>query len=315
MNPKLSIKLDIAQGGTRVDHALKAELQAQAPGLSRSTLKEWFKEGRVLLNGKKVTASHELRTGPHKIEIKDWHADALTPAAATPSTQGSFLPVVYEDEDILVLNKLSGIPSMPHQSDETETAVGSALARFPALKGVGKKPLEPGLLHRLDTGTSGLLAFAKSSDEFDRLRLSWKDGSVRKLYRAIVEIQNRAPEPPLMITTPLGHDEKSAKRMRALPPGENISIRGKPLPAKTRIISCRPVAGRNFDLHVEIFTGVMHQIRCHLSSMGWPVFGDPIYSNTTSSRLWLHHWRLSLPLKSGRPLQIEAPLPDGWGTG
>src|ERR671925_567284 len=85
------------------------------------------------------------------------------------SKRGPFLPMIYEDETLLVIHKASGVPSVPHDEDETETAVGAALAHTSALIGIGNRPLEPGLLHRLDTGTSGLLVFAKSQAEFTRL--------------------------------------------------------------------------------------------------------------------------------------------------
>src|SRR5690606_29289920 len=102
----------------------------------------------------------EIRMSPTDFE-------AASSTEALPSPEGSFITVIYEDEDLLVLNKPSGIPSVPHSAVETKTAVGSALAHYPRLAGVGTRPLEPGLLHRLDTGTSGCLAFAKNAAAFD----------------------------------------------------------------------------------------------------------------------------------------------------
>lgn len=240
----------------------------------------------------------------------------------TKSLQGSFLKVVYEDEDLLVLDKGSGIPSLPHSAQETETAVGSALAHWPALEGVGNKSLEPGLVHRLDTGTSGLLVFAKTQTEWERLRGLWRNREVQKIYRARVSLLEPLPSLktlPWVIQSPLAHSAKSSKRMLALPKGQTefrkSAIRGKPLPALTLVLEARPFIPENptatkqqAELTIEIKTGVMHQIRCHLASQGWPILGDPIYYSLNktepSSRLWLHAWKLSFRRQDGTCLNL-----------
>jgi 23S rRNA pseudouridine1911/1915/1917 synthase len=219
--------------------------------------------------------------------------------------------IVFENDELLVLNKPSGMPSLPLREGERGTAVEEALARCPSVAGVGKAGLEPGLLHRLDTGTSGLLAFAKTQAAFERLRALWKSGEVEKTYRAIVE---RGVSPlPARIETPLGRSAKSAKRMLAiLKPEHERRIRGKALPARTDIVRTESVlAGTKLDVEVRIHTGVMHQIRCHLASAGHPIAGDPVYGEA-ADRLWLHAWRLRLPLRSGVVLSLEAKLPDAW---
>lgn len=241
---------------------------------------------------------------------------------AAPSPQGCFLPVLYEDEDILILHKHSGVPSVPHSSTETNTAVNAALAHFPNLSQVGDNPLEAGALHRLDTGTSGILVFAKKQEEFIRLREAWKKRKVKKIYRALVDL--RSPPPPKIpyrIDFPLAHDAKSSKRMIALVPNKPIHsnrIRGNPRPAVTWI---RKVSGSDFEIEIE--TGVLHQIRCHLAALGWPIWGDPLYFKAKDEkippfrqdRLWLHAWRLQLPLKNAVSLTIESDLPEGWIEG
>ena len=224
--------------------------------------------------------------------------------------------MLYEDEKILVLNKESGIPSVPHSPSETESAVGSALAAFPALCDVGFGGLEPGLLHRLDTGTSGVLVFAKTSDEFRFLRSAWQNGQVRKIYRARVCCKDAdAPGPEIQeLRFLMAHDEKSTKRMVAFPEGIRAGsrYRGKPMETVTRITKIHSIRENVTDLEIEIETGVMHQIRCTLSALSWPILGDCIYGARPSSRLWLHAWKLELPRSHGSVLKLEAPLPQDW---
>lgn len=250
---------------------------------------------------------------------------------AKASLKGAFIPVVFENDALFVLDKPSGTPSIPQEADESETAVGAALAHFSEISEVGRMGLEPGILHRLDTLTSGLLVFAKSETEYRRLHSLWKKGAVRKYYRALVsqkisakktgkalsafELSEFQKSQPISISLPMGHNKKSSKRMVALFPNKkNPAIRGKPLPAVTIIHSSQVRENEIFDLELEIKTGVMHQIRCHLASEGWPIVGDPIYHGAPSSRLWLHAWKLEIPTESGEVLRIESKLPEGWVT-
>jgi 23S rRNA-/tRNA-specific pseudouridylate synthase len=192
-----------------------------------------------------------------------------------------------------------------------------ALAYFPALPRT--HPLEPGLLHRLDTGTSGALAFAKTSSAFSRYRSLWKS-EVRKTYRAIASPSEGARFSLSKISIPhdvrweIAHDAKSAKRMRVLDPNLELPmkqqlrrIRGKPQPAHTTLHRMTPLGPDLVDIEVQIHTGVMHQIRVHLTHLGLPLLGDELYKGQPSTRLWLHAWRLQI---DGHV--IEAPLPEGW---
>lgn len=307
----------------RADLAVLHALQSQAgqANLSRRSLKILFEAGQINVDGRRPSPSDVLPPGPHLLEVEEAALDRISKASgARPAENTGDLKVdiVYEDEVLLVLHKPSGMPSVPHSSAETETAVGFALARVPGISAIGPRGaesgLEPGILHRLDTGTSGLLVFAKTQPEFDRLRALWKGGKIRKTYRALSRpdaIQAPTPLPPrgLLIDVPLAHDTKSDKRMIVVRPGDR-HFRGEPLPARTRILDIQgdgPV-----DFFVEIETGVMHQIRCHLASIGWPIQGDPVYGGVPSRRLGLHAWRLALPHASGTELVLESRLPESW---
>jgi 23S rRNA pseudouridine1911/1915/1917 synthase len=307
-----TLKLEVAEDEVRLDVALLAELQKVAPYVSRASLKPWFKAGHVLLNERPAPASHLLRRGTHEVRLLRWSDSLAHGPRAQASQEGAFLPVVYEDDDLLVLHKLTGIPSVPQDGEEGRTAVGAALAYLPSLQSIGRGGFEPAILHRLDTGTSGLLVFAKTSAEFDRLRALWRDGHVNKTYRALTRTTAALPSLPLQIDYPLGHDAKSARRMVALLPGRAREIRGEPIPALTHLRRVREINPGYYDLEVEIVTGVMHQIRCHLAALGLPLLGDEIYRGVPSSRLWLHAWRLAIPLHGGQTLTLEAALPPQW---
>ncbi|MCM2279231.1 MAG: RluA family pseudouridine synthase [Oligoflexia bacterium] len=317
----LNFTLRIEPGAppARLDGVVLAQARALAPSLSRASLKELFRKGRVRVAGRPLAASDQLPAGLYAITISEVDPRELESREARPSVQGSFLRVAHEDERLLILDKTSGTPSVPHAPEETETAVGAALAHAPGLKGVGRGGLEPGLLHRLDTGTSGLLAFAKSQAEFERLRALWSGGEVRKTYRAVAQAgpSARPLRAPLELRLELAHDPDSAKRMVALAPGRKLRHRGKPLPTLTRIQKIRELSETLLDLEIEIQTGVMHQIRCTLASLGWPILGDPIYRGAPAPRLWLHAWKLELPCEKeegGTRLLVESPLPKDWPT-
>jgi 23S rRNA pseudouridine1911/1915/1917 synthase len=214
----------------------------------------------------------------------------------------SLVPVVYEDSELLILDKPPGMPSCPHSFSETDTAVNHALAHYPELPNT--HPLEPGLLHRLDTGTSGWLAFAKTAKAFERFKQAWKTGKVRKFYVARVQ---RPPvfALPFTIETPLGHDAKSSRRMRAIEggkPGKTHRLcRGKLLEARTTLMSCTKLEENVFELKIELHTGVMHQIRAHLAHLGMPIIGDTLYGGVPGERMWLHSPLLELPPASMIP--------------
>ncbi len=218
--------------------------------------------------------------------------------------------ILFEDEFILAMDKPSGIPSQSQAENEIRTCEALMKAQRP------EDSLY--LLHRLDNGTSGVLLFAKNGLIFNEMREKFKLKSIRKLYTAFAR---KADGPwdslqslslPHRISTPLAHHPKSKKRMIPLPPDKKRQYRGKPFPAETIIHS---ISTTQFEeqtctqIEVEILTGVMHQIRVHLASLGYPLLGDPIYSNDKepSIRLGLHARLIAFELR-GRQYEIEAPL-------
>ena len=271
-------------------------------------MKEALIQGSLLLNGRRVKPTHILEPGAYTLTS----LDSFEPPRAHAGRL--VLPIAYEDSELLVVDKPSGTPSVPHSSDEIETAVSFALAHCPALAGIGGSALEPGLLHRLDTGTSGLLAFAKSQSGFDRLKQAWGSGEVKKTYRAIVHGQ--APGEATTHRLSLAHDAKSSKRMRVIEDGKtrDSQIRGKPLATVTDIVRTHARKGDLADLEIQIHTGVLHQIRCTMAHLGAPVLGDPVYGKALAPRLWLHAWKLRIPSPANKSgdIEIVSPLPKDW---
>lgn len=319
--PPLHLHFNVAPEGARADLAVAQALRADAryAHLARPQIKEALSYGLLLIDGRRMPGATRLAPGRYELTSGAGSDESwLEPALARPRPAGCALPIAHEDDELLVLHKPAGIPSVPHAPEETESAVSSALARFPALAGIGRGGLEPGLLHRLDTGTSGLLAFAKTEAAYQRLRQEWSNGAVQKVYRAVVSGTAPLPRLPAVQTPELAHDAHSAKRMRVVTeaPGTHAyttHYRGKPIPTWTRLVRAHASSAPFHDLEIEIRTGAMHQIRCTLAHLGIPIWGDPIYGQGAPPRLWLHAWKLTLPHGS-RTLSLEAPLPPGWPT-
>jgi 23S rRNA pseudouridine1911/1915/1917 synthase len=219
------------------------------------------------------------------------------------------LTPLFEDELILAIQKDSGIPSQSHSRPDQVTAEDQVRAAFPALA--------PILLHRLDTGTSGVLVFAKSEAIFNEMRLQFKEKKIEKHYLAwtetpknpILSLESRPL--PFDLNLPLAHHPKSKKRMIALPLDLKRKFRGKPFAAETRVhgfTHTRFAGTPCIQFKIQIMTGVMHQIRVHLAHSGYPILGDPLYGSTPtpSMRLALHASSIGFELR-GKRYQIEAP--------
>ncbi len=229
--------------------------------------------------------------------------DFLPPRAAVGVPP---LTVLYENSEWVAFDKPSGLPTAPLRSDEEDSVVQRALALYPDLPVLRGNPLEPGLVHRLDTGTSGVLLFAKTIEAFIRIDRIWNTGQVRKIYRAWTAAR---PSREGRIELKLGHDEKSKRRMRVVENSVDLKrIRGEPTRSLTEVMSIDESDGA-CDVTVRIETGVHHQIRATLAHLGAPILGDSIYAGAPDSRLWLHAWKLELPGENGQSFEIVAPVP------
>ena len=232
--------------------------------------------------------------------------------SAAPSPQSDLdLVIRYEDDSLLVVDKPAGIPTHGFSGRETHSVANFLAAARPNLHGIGRSPWEPGLINRLDRGTSGLVLAAKNQAAFDTLRAESERGAIKKKYWALVW---GVSEETGTISIPLGHDAKDRTKMAALrTAGRNASSRHWPATTRFR----RRLSAQGFSLlEVEIDRGVTHQIRVHLQTAGYPIVGDPLYGGGRIDRFalgrqFLHAWRIEFRHpRGGRALAVESPLPD-----
>lgn len=267
--------------------------------LSRAQIQRTIKEGRVLVNGKAAKASLKLKEGdlvefsyqesPRQTDIKPERIDFET---------------VYEDDQILVVNKPPGLVVHPGAGVRSGTLVNGLICRYPEIAGVGSE-VRPGIVHRLDKETSGLMVIARSPDAYLSLRQQFEDRTIKKTYLALAHGRFRAKKG--IIDLPVGrhvhHREKMSVRTR------------KPRIAVTHFEVLEEFKETAF-LALRPITGRTHQIRVHLSATGHPLAGDTRYGHSGQKqkekypRLFLHASKLSFvhPTK-GEKLEFESPLP------
>lgn len=310
------------QEGRAID-LLRAEIKNQLADRipSRARMIRWFEECQIQVNGRlcpRPQTPLASRDREIKITITGWHPSMEAPIAGESST-AALAPVIYQDDHLLVLHKPSGMPSLPHSPAEFGTAVAAAAFHDPSQTRFDQDPasrLELGLLHRLDTGTSGALAFARSNTAKNFYREIWSSDRISKVYLAKVA-GPAADLRPGMITLVLGADPKDSARMLVHKDAETQEAQQDDpdgFAAKSQILSVKPT-GRSLGsaqellVEIRIFTGVRHQIRATLAHLGAPILGDPVYGGLTDSRLMLHHSRLELPAFSdpSQRLIIVAP--------
>jgi 23S rRNA pseudouridine1911/1915/1917 synthase len=231
------------------------------------------------------------------------------------------LTPLFEDEDLLFLDKPAGMPTVSLQKEGSKRSLQDEfLARFE--RSALGKDRDYGFLNRLDNDTTGIVVVAKNPQTFDLLRENWTL-SVKKIYRAVVSsklsedgVQFDLPREGMTIELPVGHSPKSKKKMLVKPLVGRKKVRGEWQPAITTIrkIHAQSQAKQKLDLELQIKTGVRHQIRAHLSALGWPILGDALYGGEQASRLFLHAWKISLEKPNKQKLNVEAPLPSDWLT-
>jgi 23S rRNA pseudouridine1911/1915/1917 synthase len=274
---------------------------ADLSGLSRSHVQRLISEGRLTVGGLPVKANTILPAGTEL-----W-LDVPPPAPAEPVAQPEIqVQVVYEDDDLLIVNKPAGLVVHPSPGHADGTLVNALLGRGEALAPGGIAGVQrPGIVHRLDRDTSGLLMVARSDAAQASLQAQLKARRVKKTYLALVAGAVSAAAG--RIEAPIGRDPGRRTRMAVVPSGR----------AATTGYRVRERFNGWTYLELDLVTGRTHQIRVHLEAIGHPVAGDQLYGTGTSrrgpdglERLFLHAWRLELTSpSSGRLIRAEAPVP------
>lgn len=284
-----SYSLTADEGDTRLDKYVCAGV----PELSRTRVQKLIAAGNITVNGQPAKPGLRLNPGDRiDIDIPPAPPRELKPEAIP-------LKIIYEDDDLLVVDKPAGLTVHPAPGHPTHTLVNAILAHFPHLADVGDS-LRPGVVHRLDKDTSGVMLVAKNSAAQADLARQFKSHSVTKAYLALVK-GVLEPENGI-IEADIGRDPHNRKKMAVVAAGRE---------ARTEYRVVRYIGGYTL-LEIMPETGRTHQIRVHLAAIGFPVVGDKVYGVKSPhlSRQFLHASRLGFKLpSSGDYVEFESELP------
>jgi 23S rRNA pseudouridine1911/1915/1917 synthase len=279
-------------------------LASVVPGQSRSQIQRLIKDGHVRVGGSPAKANQPVKAGQQvSVQVPE-------PADADVRPEDLPLPILYEDHDLLVVDKPAGMVVHPAAGHAGGTLVNALLHHVSDLSGIGGER-RPGIVHRLDRGTSGLMVVAKHDAAHEELARQFHDREVEKEYVALVWGVVQAGR---RIDAPIGRDPVNRKKMSARARRSREAV--------TRITKARHFGHALTLVHVAIQTGRTHQIRVHLSAIGHPVVGDALYGGlhrrvpgdlravTHLERPFLHAARLSFrhPVDQRR-MAFESPLP------
>ena len=295
----VTVEVTDAEADQRVDHVLVGRLGDR----TRSQIQRLIKEGRARVGDKTARASTVVRVG----DIVTLEIPA--PVPAKPQAEALHVDILYDDVDLVVVNKPAGMVVHPAAGHADGTLVNALLHQVRDLSGVGGE-LRPGIVHRLDRGTSGVMVVAKHDRAHAELARQFKEREVEKRYAVLVWGVVQAGR---RIDLPVGRDPVHRKKI------STRSRRGRT--ALTRITRAEQLKGVSF-LEVAIATGRTHQIRVHLSAIGHPVVGDALYGGTRRhqtpslrgvqrlERPFLHAAHLAFRHPGdGRVVEFQSPLP------
>ena len=291
-----TITVTLEASPERLDRALAEAL----PDLSRTQVQRLIKEGEVKLNGQPVKASTRLEQATTlSVTLPEVVETELKPEAIP-------LDIRYEDDDILVVNKAAGMVVHPAVGHESGTLVHAILAHCPDLPGVGGEK-RPGIVHRLDKDTSGLMLVAKNDHALRFLQKQFKERTVEKTYVALVE--GDIQPPAALIDAPIGRDPRQRKKMAVI---RSQSFTSRPAQTSYELLT----SYGDFSLvECHPHTGRTHQIRVHMAFIGHPLVGDGVYGHRKQkihlARHFLHAAAITFLRPSDHePLSFEAELPS-----
>jgi 23S rRNA pseudouridine1911/1915/1917 synthase len=293
-----------ALDGARLDKATVALAEGT---LSRARVKRAIDAGEVRVNGRRRPKGAVVAKGD-VISLEGVAAEADDGAVPDPSAP---LTVRFETSAIVVVDKPAGQPTAPLRPGEKGALANALVARYPELAGIGYSPREPGLLHRLDTDTSGLVVVARSTSAFERLKGALKDGQITKHYLLLCEGDGLADDGT--IAFPIASHPKDQRRVLACVHPRDV-MRNAPRPASTafHVLERGP---RWALVEVQVSRALRHQIRAHFAAIDHPLAGDVLYGGAGDvglSRHALHASRVAFD-GGGDPalrFDVESPLPE-----
>jgi 23S rRNA pseudouridine1911/1915/1917 synthase len=288
MNRQYFFEVDAA--GTRLDKFAGERY----PELSRTHAQKLIAEGLITVNDRPAKPSLRLETGDRvSISIPPEPPSRLSPEAIP-------LDIVYEDKDLLVIDKPAGLAVHPAPGHSSHTLVNAVLNYLPGLTQDDDSP-RPGIVHRLDKDTSGLIVVAKNRPAHENLADQFKSRSVSKSY--LVLVKGKLEPESGIIESFIGRDPRHRQRMA-------VVSRGREARTRYRVVKYH---GKYTQLEISPETGRTHQIRVHMAAIGFPVVGDAVYgvSSPHLSRQFLHASRIGFRLpSSGEYVEFESPLPE-----
>ena len=287
------ITVNSEKQGKRID----AFVSENIDDISRTMAQKLIDDGKVLVNSKRVKSSYKVETNDIvEVEIPK-------PTETTIKAQDIPVPIIYEDDDIIVVNKPKGMVVHPANGNPDGTLVNAILSMCKgSLSGIGGE-VRPGIVHRLDKDTSGLIIIAKNDKAHINMSKQIQDRLVTKKYIALV--RGVLPEDEATIDMPIARSLKDRKKMDVNKNGKNAITHFKVLKRYNKYTL----------IEVKIDTGRTHQIRVHMSHIGYPIIGDEVYSNGKNEfgveGQMLHAKSLDFkhPI-TGKQIHLEAPLPE-----
>jgi 23S rRNA pseudouridine1911/1915/1917 synthase len=279
----------------RLDHFLTACL----PEFSRSRLQGLIKDGFVSVDGETVTKSGwDLEPGV-RVQVR------IPPPVPSNLVPEDFpLDIIFENEDLILINKPAGMVVHPSPGHDSGTLVHAALGHAPDIEGIGGEE-RPGIVHRLDKETSGLIVVAKNEQAHRWLQDQFRNRTVEKIYLALVD--GAPPTPAGRVEAPIGRNTTHRKLMAVVP-----LEKGRAASTEYHTLEQFP---KHTLLEIHPLTGRTHQIRVHMAFLGCPVVGDPVYGKRQPTvgidRYFLHAHRLKIILPGEKKArQFEAELPE-----
>lgn len=293
----IEISLQVEEQGERLDRYLSERLT----DLSRSRIQQLIEQGQVQLNGKVCTSKKTSVKRGDRISLEIPPAEPLELAA-----EDIPLDILYEDDQLLILNKPAGLVVHPAPGHPDGTLVNAILAHCPNLPGIGGVQ-RPGIVHRLDKDTTGAIAIAKTEFAHQHLQAQLKAKTTQREYLGVVYGVPKTENGT--VDLPIGRHPVDRKKMAVVSPEKG----GRPATTRWRILER---LGNYTLMHFQLETGRTHQIRVHSSHIGHPIVGDPVYSSGRSVGVnlpgqALHAWRLRLQHPVCEQwIEVTAPIPQ-----